>query len=72
MLFNYDYSFANQIKAVMTRQHTFLLKCIKFYSSFCKQSYDETTQAFKKLKEVQYRKAFKLMYVHVQYAYTCE
>ena len=74
MLFNYAYySFANQIKAVMTRQHTFLLKCIKFYSSFCKQSYDETTQACKKLKEVQYRKkAFKLMYVHVQYAYTCE
>ena len=34
-----------RLKAVMTGQHTFLPKCIKFYSSFCKQSYDETTQA---------------------------
>ena len=62
-----------RFKAVMKRQHTFLLKCIKFYSSFCKQSYDKTTQACKKIKEVQNRKkAFKLMYVHVQYAYTCD
>ena len=33
-----------RLKAVMTRQHTFLLKC-----SFCKQSYDETTQACKNI-----------------------
>ena len=31
----------------MTRQHTFLLKCRKFYRSFCRQRYDETTQACK-------------------------
>ena len=40
-----------RLKAVMTGQHTFLLKCIKFYSSFCKQSYDETTQACQKKLE---------------------
>ena len=62
-----------RLKAVMTRQHTFLLKCIKLYSSFCKQSYEETSQACKKWWEVQYRNtAFKLMYMHVQYAYTFE
>ena len=62
-----------RLKEVMTRQHNFVLKSLTFYRSFCKQSYDETTQACKKLTEVQYRKkAFKLMYVHVQYAYTCE
>ena len=38
-----------RLKEVMTRQHNFVLKCIKFYRSFCKQSYDETTQACKKI-----------------------
>ena len=32
-------------KEVMTRKHTFLLKCRKFYTSFCRQRYDKTTQA---------------------------
>ena len=45
-----------RFKAVMTRRNTFFLKGIKFYSSFCKQSYDGTIQACKKLKEVLYRK----------------
>ena len=36
-----------RLKAVMTRQHTFLLKCRKFYRSFGRQRYDETTQACK-------------------------
>ena len=39
-----------RLKAAMTRQHTFLLKCINFYTCFCKQSYDETTQACKQIK----------------------
>ena len=47
-----------RLKAVMTRQHTSLLKCIKFYSSFCKQSYDKTTQACKIMKKVQYSKKY--------------
>ena len=45
-----------RLKEVMTRQHNFVLKCIKFYRSFCKQSYDETTQACKKITKYPNRK----------------
>ena len=36
-----------RLKEVMTRQHDFVLKCIKFYQCFGKQSYDKATQACK-------------------------
>ena len=45
-----------RFEAVMTRQHTFLLECIKFYSSFWKQSCDETTQACKQIKRISIEK----------------
>ena len=40
----------------MTRQHTILLKCIKFNRSFCRQFYDKTTQACKLFATFKIRK----------------
>ena len=44
------------LKAVMTRQHTFLLKCVKFYNSFASKVMTRQHKLAQKLGEVQYKK----------------